>query len=159
MLANEIRIVQQTVGGTTETIEKTLPSTEFAVKMDGRQYQPAVTTDVEIENNGDLTRTQDQCGHTSAARTTNNGWSITISGIVTGNDGRDGNMSVQMLRDVVAPATSVQIRTDLISGQFEVSNTVITQPNDLVSVQTNETDGEEKAFEFQLQLGETNSEN
>lgn len=157
-LAQTITIVEDIGGGETAVVEQTLPTTEFAVKIDGILYRPAITTNVEIENDGDVTRVQDQCGHTEANRTTNQGWSIRVQGIITGNEGREGNLSLALLRDTIANRDSVEIRSDVISGRYEVSNTVITQANDLVSINTNDTNGEEKAFEFQLQLGQSESD-
>lgn len=152
-----ITIVEQLENGETETVEREIPTTDFAVKLDGQLRHPAITTNVEIENDGDISRQSDQCGNTQTRRVTNKGWTIRVQGIVTKNDGRQENLSLQLLRDVIATAESIQIRSDVISGTFEVSNVVITQANDLVSVNTFDTDGKEQAFEFQLQLGESQS--
>lgn len=157
MLTQEVTIVEDR-GGNTVEVKRTIPTTEFAVKLDGQLYQPAITTNVEIENDGEQSRTADQCGHTERNRVGNKGWQITIQGIITGNDNRRGNLSLALLRDVIAVSETIQIRSDIISGEFEVSNTVITQASDLVSIQTSDTNGEEKAFEFQMQLGESNSD-
>lgn len=157
MLTQNVTIVEN-VGGEEQEVETILPSTEFAVKVDGVKYQPTVTTSIEIENDGDIATTRDQCGHTERSRQTNKGWNITIQGIVTGNNARQGNMSLSLVRDVIATSETINVRSDIISGKFEVGNVVITQSADLVSIQTADTEGEEKAFEFQLQLGESSSE-
>lgn len=138
--------------------EVEISSSEFAIKIDGDLYKPAVVTSVEIENDGDTDQTSDQCGHSARSRTGNNGWVIRVQGIVTGNDFRHENLSMQMLRDVIATMDEVQIRSDIYSGEQVVSNTVITQANDLHSIETRDTNGREEAYEFQLQLGETESE-
>lgn len=141
-----------------EPVEEVIQSTEFAVKIDGQIYKPAITTNVEIEHDGDTESTSDQCGHTTRQRTGDNGWVVRVQGIVTANDDRYGNLSLQMLRDVVAGAEDMKIRSDVIEGSYVVSNTVITQAGDLYSIQTQATDGEEQAFEFQVQFGESSSE-
>jgi hypothetical protein len=147
----------QIVGGNgRETVE--LSSTSFAAKLDGQIYRPAVTTSVEIENDGDVSATKDQCGHTERKRVGNQGWQIRVQGMVTANTLRQGNLSMQQLRDVIAQSDEIEIISDVLSGTFAVSNVVITQPNDLVSIVTEDTNGEEKAFEFQLQLGESESD-
>lgn len=145
------------VGGEERVVERKISTTGFILKIDGKKYSPTITTSVEIENSGENTTTMDQCGHTERERTGNKGWLIRVQGIVTSNDSRTGNLSLQMLRDVVATANKVKVRSDVISGSYTVSNVVITQSNDLVSVETRDTEGEEKAFEFQLQLGEKES--
>lgn len=138
--------------------EETFASTRFTAKIDGVTYSPAVVHNVEIENDGDTTSPQDQCGHTERRRTGENGWAIRVQGIVTGNEDRTGNLSLQLLRDVIASMSELKIRSDVISGTYEVSNVVITQSNDLVSIQSDDTHGAEMAFQFQLQMGESQSE-
>lgn len=161
-MATTVTYIEEVNGSTVER-EVQLSTTEFSVKLDttgsgepDTLFSPVVTQSVEIENDGDSTTPSDQCGNTERRRTTNEGWSIRVSGIVTANE-RGSNLSLQLLRDVIAPADSVQIRSDVLSGEVSVSNTVITQSSDLVSIVTDETEGEEKAFEFQLQLGESQS--
>lgn len=155
-LSQTVRIVEN-VGGSDEVIERTLPSTQAIIKEDedALPYEPAIVTDVEIESDGDMNTVSDQCGNAERESETNRGWVVRIQGIITGNEDRLQNLSLAYLRDVVATSDSVFVRTDAISGQFEVSNVVITQTSDLVSIQTQDTNGEEKAFEFQLQLGES----
>lgn len=158
MLTEQVSIIEDIGGGETRTVSKTIPSTEFVVKIDNTLYRPAITTEVEIENDGETTTTRDQCGHVERSRTGDDGWRIRAQGIVTGNTSRDNNLDLQLLRDEVASASDLKVRTDMIAGFFEVSNTVITQSSDLVSINTNDTDGTEKAFEFQIQIGEDSSE-
>lgn len=157
-VARTITVVEDTGAGTV-TREETISSTEFAVKLDGVLYSPEITTEVEMENDGDISNTADQCGNTEREKINNGGWNLTVQGVVTGNDDRHGNLSLQLLRDVIAPMDTIRVRSDIAEGEFEVSNTVITQTGDLVSVETKSTDGEEKAFEFQLQLGESSADN
>lgn len=156
-----ITYVYEDGAGNTVSEEKSLPSAEFVVKVDDTGDgtadnllgKPAVTTEIEIENDGETSTPSDQCGNVERFRTENSGWMIRVTGMVTAGD-REGNLSVNDLK-AVAGMDSIWIRSDLISGQFAVQNTVITQPNDLVYIQTPDTDGEEKVFEFQLQLGES----
>lgn len=143
--------------GGTETDDVTLTSTEFAVKVDGTLLQPEITTKVEMENDGEMSTSRDQCGHTSRQRASNGGWVVNVNGIVTDNDARDGNLSLQTLRDVVANMSEAKIRSDIVSGEYEVASVVITQPNDLVSINTDSTNGDESAYEFHCQFGESES--
>lgn len=146
-----------TEGG--QRTERDISSTRFSVKIAGEYRSPAVTREVEIENNGDQSVSRDQCGNIERRRQSNDGWAVRVTGIVTSNDVRRDNLSLQKLRDVVANMDSVEIVSDVTSGEYTVSNTVITEANDLVSVQTPDTDGREQAFEFNLQLGDTESSN
>lgn len=139
-------------------VEREIPTTEFQVKIDGTKYAPEIVTNLEIENDGEVSRTQDQCGHTVRNKTGSGGWLVRVQGIITGNDARGGNLSLAMVRDVLNSMDTAEIRSDIISGSYEVSNIVITQSNDLVSVNTQRTEGQEKAFEFQIQFGESESE-
>lgn len=153
MTLSQIQILDEE--GVSQIVD--IPSTNFSIKVDGRLRSPAVTTTVEIENDGDVSATKDQCGHTERKRVGNQGWQIRVSGMITANTTRQDNLSMQQMRDVVAQSEEVRIISDVLSGVFAVSNVVITQPNDLVSIVTESTNGEEKAFEFQLQLGESES--
>jgi hypothetical protein len=162
MVVSQIEIIEDVGGGQTRVTERRISTTEFAVKIDGQLYRPAVTTQVEIENDGDVSTTTDQCGNTERDREANQGWSVRVQGIVTGNDDRGGNLSMQLLRDVIATADTIKVRSDVTGSsvtRLEVSNTVITQASDLVSIQTADTNGEEQAFEFNLQLGESEADN
>lgn len=142
------------VDGQTVVREEAVSSSRFYVELGNETYTPAVVTNVEIENDGDVASTTDQCGFTTRQRTGDDGWMIRVQGIVTANDSRTGNLSLEILKEV-ALMSEITIGSDIISGTYEVSNTVITESSDLVSVQTSETEGEEQAFEFQMQLGET----
>lgn len=158
MPLREITVVEELDNGETRTVKRTLSTSRFVVKIDGQRYSPEITANIEIENDGGTERTTDQCGNTERSRTSNKGWAIRVTGIVTGNDARQSNLSLQLLRDVIAQESTISITSDIISGEFEVSNTVITQSSDLVSINTPDTEGEESAFEFQLQLGQSESE-
>lgn len=157
-LSQTIEIVSQSGAGGTTTSQRTIPTTSFSLFLNETEYQPAVVTDIEIENSGNDNKVSDQCGNTERNRTGNSGWAIRVSGIITGADSRQGNLSLSLLRDVVASSDSVTIGADIQSGTFEVGNVVITQQSDLVSIETANTNGKEKAYEFQLQLGETQSQ-
>lgn len=137
--------------------EHSVSSSKFSVEIDGEFKQPAIVSEVEIENDGDQAVARDQCGRVERRRQTNDGWAIRVTGIVTANDSRSGNLSLQTLRDVVANANTIEIVSDVESGEYTVSNTIITDASDLVAVQTADTDGKEQAFDFQLQLGDTES--
>jgi hypothetical protein len=157
-LSQTIEIVSQDGAGGTDTSRRTIPTTSFSLFLNETEYQPAVVTDIEIENSGNDNQVSDQCGNTERNRTGNSGWAIRVNGIITGEDARQGNLSLSLLRDVVASSDSVTIGADIQSGTFEVGNVVITQQSDLVSIETANTNGKEKAYEFQLQLGETQSQ-
>lgn len=159
-----VEVVRE-IDGQEVVTEETLSSQQFGVKLDttgdgnpDTVFNPAVTTQVEIENSGEVSKTSDQCGNTQRSRTTTEGWLVRVQGIVTDVE-RGNNLTLSTLRDTVASSDTVPIRSDLLSGTIVVSNVVITQASDLVSIQTEDSFGEEKAFEFQLQLGEEESSN
>lgn len=158
MPAQRVTFIQGGGGGTAEAESETrIVSSRFAIELDDTLYTPAVVEGFEIENNGDTSTVADQCGNTQRQRTTNEGWTIRVNGIVTGNDNRNGNLSMPLLRDTIADLDTVTIVSDLLSGTFEVSNTLLSDSNEYHSIRTTDTDGDEQAFDFQLQLGESAS--
>lgn len=154
MAVQEITVRDRDDFGQVQERSVSVRTTEFFITVEDQQFTPAVVTNVEIEHDGDVADPQDQCGNVERTKTSNKGWNVRVEGIVTANDERPGNLSMQLMRDYVATTDSVSVRSDLFEGEIVVSNVVITQSNDLVSVNTHETDGQEMAFEFQLQLGE-----
>lgn len=135
----------------TET-EVSLSDEGFAVELDGSLYAPAVTTNIEKEKSSDTTRLSDQCGNFERRNVANRGWAVRVEGIATG-ESRDNNLSLDRL-DEVAASEEIEIVCDLYDGPIAVQNVVVTQANDLISISTPETPAREKAYEFQLQLGE-----
>lgn len=158
MAVTTVTLIESGEGGGTREKEIKLQTVGFFIVVDGENYSPAVTTNVEIENDGDVAQPQDQCGRIERTKVSDKGWNVRVQGIITGNDERDGNLSMQLMRDYVATADSVEVHCDLFDGEIVVGNLVITQANDLVSVNTRDTHGDEAAFEFQLQLGEQDTE-
>lgn len=147
-------------------VEETVPTTEFGVAFDedgdgeytdDPLYSPAITSEVEIENDGNNAVVSDQCGRTERSRTTNEGWMVTVTGICTANESRRGNLSLEQVKQI-GTSDEVYIVSDVHTGVLAVGNVVITQASDLVYVETGSTDGRERAFDFQLQLGDTESE-
>jgi hypothetical protein len=161
MPAQRVTFIQSGGGGSAAEAqtETRIVSSRFAIELDGDLYSPAVVEEFEIENNGDTSTVADQCGNTERQRTTNEGWTIRVNGIVTGNDNREGNLSMPLLRDTIAAMDTVTIVSDLISGTFEVSNTLLSDSSEYHSIRTADTEGDEQAFDFQLQLGESSSAN
>jgi hypothetical protein len=152
--------VKQRVNGEIRTVTREFVQTGFAIKIDGQLYKPVLTSEVEIENDTENQRTTDQCGNTERNNVADMGWTLAVNGIVTSNGAREKNLTLAMLRDIVAPSDTITIRSDIAGGgltEFEVANTVITNSSDLHTIETGITDGQEKAYEFQLQLGETES--
>jgi hypothetical protein len=157
MAVREVKVIAESGGSEVVTTQKVSSST-FFVKIDGERYSPVVTTEVEIENGDGTESVTDQCGNTERRKLSDMGWSIRVTGLITSNDQRSGNLSLQMMRDTVAQMESVTVGTDIISGEIVVTNVIITQASDLVSINTVDTEGEEQVFEFQLQLGERSTE-
>lgn len=138
-------------------VEEEITTTDFYVDVNGEFHRPVITNEIEIENDSDMTSVSDQCGNVERNTVGNQGWKIRATGLVTGNDSRPNNLSLSKIRDVVALSDTITIESDLISGEFELSNTVITQSSDVAAIQTNATNGIESAYSFQLQLGETDT--
>lgn len=148
----------QTVNGEEQVVDTVLASTDFTIKLNGDKYSPALVEDLTAENSGDTSAPQDQCGNTQRVRTTREGWTVTVKGIVT-DEPREGNLTMSMLRDDVAPRDSVDIRSDIIDGNFVLSNTKISSSSALDSIQLSDTSiGKEAAYDFQLQLGEEDTQ-
>lgn len=154
------RVTYITGGGGSETEEREeeVITSKFQVRLDGTLYEPAVVQKVEIEKSDDSTRRTDQCGNMKKQKAENSGWIMRVEGIITANDSRHRNLSLQLLRDVIAEQDSVYIVSDILSGEIILSNVIITQPKDITSIETRDTEGKEQAFDFQLQLGRTENE-
>lgn len=138
--------------------QQTVETHGFQIDVEGTQRSPALVRMVEAENNGETSSVQDQCGHTERSRSGNNGWAITVEGFVTSGNGYPGELTLAHLRDTVAEMSEATIVTDIISGTYEVSNTMIGTPDDIVEIQTRDMNEFRQAFRFQLQLGESASE-
>lgn len=157
MVTRTVTVIEDSGGGRVER-EVVFPDSAFAIEIDGQRYKPAVTTQVEIEKSPDNEVIMDQCERSERGRGGSRGWQVRVQGIITGNDDRAGNLSLQKMRDTVGSMDEITIYSDIFSGTIVLSNIVITQASDLVSIQTKDTVNEEDAYEFQLQLGETESE-
>lgn len=143
--------------------KREIPTTEFYVRLEGsdgeiKELSPAVTSEIEIESDNETSTTHDQCGNMESQKTGTNGEIIRVSGIVTGSR-REGNLDVLTLINEVTKGSNITVGCALFSGEINVSNRVVRQASELVKIETEETIGKEAAFEFQLQLGETQAEN
>lgn len=129
----------------------------FSVEVDGQEYTPAVTEDIQADKSVEGTTLNDQCGNYESRATNNRGWSVTVKGIVTAND-RDGNLTMQFIRDTISNLEQIEITCDLYRGPIQVNSVSLGQGNGLNEISTTKTVGKEKAYEFQLQLGEPEGE-
>lgn len=154
MVVSQVTYIDE--DGNTQSFD--VDNTEFAVELDGAEYRPEITTEVEIEYDGDNSSPRDQCGNMERSRVGSSGWLVRVTGIITANGSRRENLDLELFKNFLAPSDELTIVSEVINGTFVMSNAVITQPNDLVSVQTVNTDGEERAYEFQLQLGEESND-
>lgn len=131
----------------------------FQLVVDGTAKTPAVTQTIEVESNQRQAKTGTQCGETRQSNIASDPFKVTVQGIVT--NATDGtSLSVSDLLFEVQEGDFVTINSDFpITTSLEVTNVVVTQSQDLVSVDTPQTDGFETAFTFQLQLGAEQSSN
>lgn len=149
------------VGGGSTTEEKVQHTQDFQVKIDGELYSPAITQNVEIEQSGETNKTMDQCTNVERKKSGSGGWLVRVEGIVVSGADAPSELTLEVLRDRVAFLDALEIRSTILNGTYVLSNVIITQSNDLVSLQAPWLGGETDrydAFEFQLQLGEEESE-
>lgn len=125
----------------------------FYIRIDGRDLFPVLVDNLEIENSGESQTITVDCGETERRKTANKGWVVTVEGLVSTNDTREDNLSMQVLRDVVATSDVIDIRSALLSGRIVVSNVIITS-DDAVEIDTERTNGREKVWGFRMVLGE-----
>lgn len=145
-------------GGDAATTQVEVRNPKFFIKLDGEELYPAVVTNLEIEHSGESSTITTDCGDTERRRTGNLGWVVTVEGICTSNDVRTDNLSMQKLRDVIAPSETVDIRSALLSGTIIVSNVVLSSPESATEIETERTAGRERAWAFRMTLGEEESD-
>lgn len=136
-------------------VQEEVFSAEFAIKIDGEILTPAYVEEVEVENNGETVTLTDDCGRQEQRRFNEGLWSVRVTGVVA----KEGAIDELLLRDLMTlqEGELVEIISDFeIDGPIEVSNTIIGQTTDIVSIDTGT--GEQLAFTFQLSLGEQDSQ-
>lgn len=131
---------------------------KFYVRIEGQDLFPVLVDNLEIEHSGESSTITVDCGDTERRKTANKGWTVRVEGLVSTNDTRADNLSMQVLRDVIAPADTVDIRSPLLSGRIIVSNVIIGS-DDAVEIDTERTNGREKVWGFSMTLGEEESDN
>lgn len=144
-----------TIDGAVNEIE--VRNASFFVKLDGQELYPALVTNLEIENSGENSNITVDCGDTERRKTANGAWVMRVEGIVTSSS-RTDNLSMERLRDDIANSETVEVRSGLFSGRILVSNVIISAPEEVTEIQTNRTNGREKAWAFSMVLGEESSE-
>lgn len=132
--------------------------TEFFVKVDGEELHPVLVTNLEMESSGDTTSITVDCGDTERRKTANAGWIITVEGLVSTNDVRPDNLSVQKLRDDIKQRDVVDIRSPIFSGTIVLSNIIINSPESAVEAETSRTWDRERVWGFRMVLGEEESD-
>lgn len=136
------------------TEQQSAQTVPFGVVVDGQTLSPPITTNIEVENDGDVNRTKDQCNNIEVRRFgSNTAWIMRIQGIVTATD-RSGVLSLSRLMSL--KDRTVRVVSDFpIEGPILVANTTITQSNDNgAKLKTDEMNEPETMFTFNLQLGE-----
>lgn len=150
------RIVVVGEGGT-ETYEA--ESSSFSLLIDGVAYEPAVTQEIEVESNQQQATTGTQCGTQRVQNTSTDPFKFRVRGICTNSD-RAGELTAKRVLYDVQEGDQVDVVWDGPPlGSLTVSNALVRQEEQLVSVSTPLTNNEaETAFRFQIQLGEEDNE-
>lgn len=148
----EVRVIDD--GGNERLIE--FSESTFGVDIDGVIHRPAATQSIEVESNGNTERTGTQCGDMKQRTTSTDPFKVTVECIITFDNETNGPR-VLTVRDVlyeIREGDSVTIDSKFpIEQAMTVSNVLVTQDSELVSVNTRYTDGEAKAARCQLQFG------
>lgn len=146
-------------GGQTRTID--ISESTFGVIINGDVKHPAATQSVEVESNGQMEKTGTQCGTTRQQRTASDPFSITVECIVVSEDSTSAPDALTV-RDVLyglQSGSEVFIESAFpIDSPQVVSNVLVRQETELISVKTKFTNGEATAFRCQLQFGAEESE-
>jgi len=138
--------------------EVDVQSPRFYIRLEGQDLHPVLVDRLQIENSGESSTITVDCGDTERRKTANKGWVVEVEGLVTTNDSRPGNLSMQKLRDVIAPSDTVDVHSALLRGSIVVSNVVIGS-DDAIEIETGRTNGREKCWAFRMTLGEEESNN
>lgn len=143
-----------------QPIEREVSESTFGVYIDGEIYYPAATQSLEVESNGNVEKTGTQCGTKRQQRTSEDPYSITAECIVTLADQSTANaLTVRQVLKDITEGEDVRITSAFpIDSALEVSNVLVRQETELISVNTDRTDGEATAFRCQLQLGAEQTE-
>lgn len=131
----------------------------FRLRIDDEWYEPAVTTEIEVESNQNQDTTGTLCGDKRTERTSEDPHQVMIRGICTNSGNPDELTADQLLWDV-QEGDELSFTCDISDrfGLMTVSNVLVRQEQELVSVQTPITNGEQTAFRFQLQFGEEDNQ-
>jgi cyclophilin family peptidyl-prolyl cis-trans isomerase len=121
-------------------------------------FSPVLTQNIEATNTAQVARTTTQCGQTRQERAGTKNWQVTIEAIITTNN-RNGNLSVAR-SGTIGDGTPVTITTELdfLNGTHIVSDITISTLDEVETIRTSETDGQERAYGMELVLGEEESE-
>lgn len=144
------------IGASGQVDEVDVRNPKFYIRIDGQDFHPVLVDSLEIEHSGDSSTITVDCGDTERRKTANKGWVVTVEGLVSTNDTREDNLSVQKLKEV-ATMDAVDIRSALLSGPIIVSNVVIAA-DDAIEIDTERTSGREKVWAFRMTLGEEESD-
>lgn len=142
-------------GGSGGSEDVYIPTTDFVLVLDGQRFTPAATTEIQLENDGEMESVTDQCGRTEQARTSDFNWTMKVNFVIA--DGRfqvgsANNMSMADLKSIRS-ADTVEVESAPHSGTMELDNITIRQRNDLVSISLGD-DSEYDAYECRLNLKE-----
>lgn len=143
-----IRIVDE-VG---EVVEREVLSRDAAVIPEDdnlERFVPSVVQRVEYDHKGQTSSLTSVCGETENRREGDNNPDITIEGIVT----TDEIPQAKQLKE----GQEITLVSDVHQGQVFVKSLTIEQTQDLIHYIPDESDEEQLAFTFQLQLGQPGS--
>ena len=144
--------VIESVGDGTQSRELQVPSTEGVFIVNGRERQPAHIDSITLNFGVDVSTDSDQCGRTESTQTAKRNWTISIEGIVTSNTTRERNFTLDELKALPFEG-AFQLRSDVHSGEVIAREVNIDQTSDLNFVDVGA--GDERAYEFELQLRQT----
>lgn len=109
-------------------------------------FEPTVVQSVEYDHKGQTSSISSVCGETENRRETDEQPDITVEGII----------SEEELPDIksIKEGDQITLISDVHKGDVFVRRVTISQTADLVHIVPDDTNKEELAFNFQLQLGQ-----
>jgi hypothetical protein len=143
--------VRNVTEGDGEYTEIEYSSRNFALIIDGQRYEPFVCQEIEVESDGDMSKTGTQCGGRKQRQTADDPFSVMANGVI-GKDMPSGYLEPRHLLFDVNEGDEVYFTSDFpFDGPVEVSNVLVRQTADTPTIQL---EGERYiAFEWQIQLG------
>lgn len=120
---------------------------DFSIIIDNTRYTPWAVDELEEEQAVQDATVQDQCGNVERTQLGTDAKRVRVTGFVR-KEGVTGELTKDVFREELYSTKTIEIVSELYSGEIDVQNAIISQ------AQEKKFDGHNiLVFPFQLQLG------